>query len=160
MPKYFTGSPVTSMRILFWEACGERRLMISPRQFIKIHVLLLELYRFLVKFRQFDNIFHKGDQPPCLFIDPLGKKRISCGRTMPFFMISAYPDIDVRGVFSSWETLAENSLRILDTASSPYSACPLPPETESVRRMSHYPADVPDPGHRSALPDVWSAILP
>ena len=42
---------------------------------------------------------------------------MSAGRTIPFFMISAYPEIDVRGVFSSWETFAENSLRILETAS-------------------------------------------
>ena len=38
-------------------------------------------------------------------------------RIIPFFMISAIPEIEVRGVFSSWETLAVNSRRSVSRSS-------------------------------------------
>ena len=41
----------------------------------------------------------------------------SSGRTVPFSRISAVPEMAVRGVFSSWETLAVNSRRRLSRCS-------------------------------------------
>ena len=41
---------------------------------------------------------------------------MSSGFTSPSFINSAYPEIVVNGVFSSWDTLAENSLRIFSAS--------------------------------------------
>ena len=47
--------------------------------------------------------------------------------TIPLFKSSAYPEMDWSGVFSSWETFAVNSCRILSA-----SRCALPRSSEAI----------------------------
>ena len=60
------------------------------------------------------------------------KSFTSSGRARPSRMISAKPEMEVSGVLSSWETLAENSLRLISAVyfsvvSSSSSTMPMQP---------------------------------
>ena len=76
------------------------------------------------------------------------KRGMSSGLTMPFLIISAKPEMEVRGVFSSWETLAVNSRRRFSRSS------------RSVMSRITTTAPSTSPSRRTGLAITWQQRPP